>query len=90
MEWFYPFWYTNYKQLTRGQRKYFDLNNSILESSKIPVNLAVNLKYAKSKIPNKAIRFVYIEDTSNLVLHWKQAVIIIYILTCSFLFIKYF
>ena len=40
---FYP------KQLTRGQRKYFDANNSILESNKIPVNLSVNLKCAESK-----------------------------------------
>ena len=33
----------------RGQRKYFDINNSILESNKIPVNLSVNPKCVKSK-----------------------------------------
>ena len=41
------------------------------------------------KVPNQAIRFICIEDTSNLVLYWKEAVIISYFLACSFLFIIY-
>ena len=42
------------------------------------------------KVTNETIRFICIEDKSNLALYWKQVVIIIYILTCSFLFIIYF
>ena len=42
------------------------------------------------KVTNETIRFICFEDTSNLALYWKQAEIIIYILTCSFLFIIYF
>ena len=41
------------------------------------------------KVPNQAIRFICIEGKSNLVFYWKQAVIIGYFLTCSFLFINY-
>ena len=41
------------------------------------------------KVPNQAIRFICIEDAINLVLYWKQAIIISYFLTCSFLSIVY-
>ena len=40
--------------MTRGQRKYFDLNNSILEGNKISVNLSVNLENHVTSLRKKA------------------------------------